>query len=105
MKAYWLYTGHRIREGVKEDASVMGNLSMYRGLDWWRQEQERSTGSRHPRHFPKLMNEDRCISEVVGAEMWRVIAANRHQWGSFLQNWLNYMRVPWASGRQPAITS
>ena len=103
VKAYWTYTGHRIREGVKPGASVMGKLSWHRGLEWWRQQQERDGGSRRPRHFPKLMNEERCICDVVGTCQWRVIASDRQQWSSFMQSWLQFMRAPWASGRQPAV--
>ena len=103
VKAYWTYTGHRVREGVKQGSSAAGRLSWHRGLDWWRQEQERGCGSRHPRHFPKLMNEERCICDVVGTCQWRVLACNRQQWSSFLQSWLQTMRVPWASGRQSAV--
>ena len=105
VKAYWAYTGHRVREGVRDKASVAGKLSMFRGLERWRREQKRNEGTRHPRHFPKLMNKARCISDVVGTEQWRVVAANRQQWSSFMPQWLNAMAVPWSSGRQPAIAS
>ena len=103
IKAYWTYTGHRVREGVKENASVAGKLSMYRSLGWWRGEQQSSVGSRHPRHFPKLMNEERPISTVIGSENWRVVAANRQHWSTFLPRWVEYMSIPWSSGRQPAL--
>ena len=78
-KAFWTYTGHRVREGAKMNASVAGLLSMYRGIQWWRREQNSVVGTRHPRHFPQLMNAERCISEVVGAGEWRVVALNRSQ--------------------------
>ena len=52
VKAYWTYTGHRVREGVKPNASVVGKLSWRRGLEWWRQQQERDGGSAIPDTSP-----------------------------------------------------
>ena len=101
--AYWTYVGHRVREGLKHDGSVAGALTNFRGLRWWRREQDSINGARHPRHYPQLMNAERCISEAVGTEDWRVIAANRSQWSSFLPQWLRVMYVPWTSGRQSSL--
>ena len=102
-KAFWTYTGHRVREGLKNNGSVVGILTNFRDLQWWRREQELTGGVRHPRHFPQLMNAERCISETVGTEDWRVTAANRSQWCSFLPQWLRVMTVPWTSGRQDSL--
>ena len=102
-KAYWTYAGHRVREGVKPHASVAGILSMFRGLPWWRREQNSMLGVRHPRHFPQLMNEERCIAETVGTEEWRVVALNRAQWNSYLPQWLRTIAIPWASARQDSL--
>ena len=103
VKAYWTYAGHRVREGMKPNGSVAGILTHFRGLRWWKREQESTHGARHPRHFPQLMNEERCISEAVGTEDWRVIATNRSQWSSFLPQWMRVMSVPWTSGRQSSL--
>ena len=102
-KAFWTYTGHRVRESARQACSVAGVLSRFRGLRWWRQEQESVLGARHPRHFPQLMNAERCISEVVGREDWRVVAQNRSQWSTFLPQWLQFMAVPRTSGRQGSL--
>ena len=104
-KSFWTYTGHRVREGAKPSASVAGLLSMYRGIQWWRGEQASVVGARHPRHFPQLMNGERCISEVVGAGEWRLVALNRSQWSTFLPQWLKAVAVPWCSGRQSSLPS
>ena len=101
--AYWTYTGHRIREGAKPACSVAGVLSGYRGLGWWRREQESTLGARHPRHFPQLMNSERCISEAVGTEDWRVVALNRAQCSAYLPEWLRIVAIPWTSGRQVSL--
>ena len=102
-KAFWTYTGHSVRESAKPACSVAGVLSGYRGLRWWRREQESTLGVRRPTHFPQLMNAERCISEAVGTEDWRVVALNRSQWSSFLPQWLRIMAVPWTSGRQESL--
>ena len=103
LKAFWTYTGHRVREGLRENGSVAGVLSNFRDLQWWRREQEATSGLRHPRHFPQLMNVERCICDVVGTELWRTVAANRDQWNSFLPKWIATMAVPWASQRQDSL--
>ena len=102
-KAFWTYTGHRVREGLREAGSVAGILTNFRDLQWWRREQELTGGVRHPRHFPQLMNAERCVGQAVGTEAWRVIAANRSQWSSYLPQWLELMAIPWASGRQDSL--
>ena len=102
-KAFWTYTGHRVREGARPNASVAGTLSKFRGIQWWRREQESLHGVRHPRHFPQLMNEERCLSETVGTEDWRVVALNRDQWNSFLPRWIQNVTIPWTSGRQASL--
>ena len=54
LKAYWSYTGHRIREGLKESASTTGILSMYRGIERWRREQDKAFPQTHERRTQYL---------------------------------------------------
>ena len=65
LEAYWDFLGHRTREGVRDSASTAGILSHFRGLEWWRQQQNLLGGRRHGRHFPHLMNCERRVSHAV----------------------------------------
>ena len=46
---------------------------------------------------------DRCISEAVGADSWKVIAANRALWNSFLPQWMRVISIPWTGGGQDSL--
>ena len=105
LAGFWRYTGHVVREGQREGATVAGVLANYRPLTWWEQQQQGGGGARHHRHFPRLMNTERKLSRVTGSSAWRVAAANRAQWKGLEVSWITQESIPWSSGRQPALTA
>ena len=105
LEAFWRYTGHGVREGQRDGATIAGVLAHFRPLTWWDQQQRGCNGARHHRHFPHLMNTERKISRVTGSFAWRVAAANRAQWQGLEGSWVEQESVAWSSGRQPALTA
>ena len=103
--AYWSFTGHRVRGLSHQCPSAAASVSHFRGLPWWSGEQATSSGRRHGRHFPFLMNGERRVARVTGSEEWRVAAMNRQQWAGFSRAWLRQEAIPWASCRQTALCS
>ena len=104
LRQYWRFTGHRVRAGLGEDASVAGKLSVLRGLDWWMSQQQSSVGVIHPRrHYPFLMAQEQAIGDVVGGQGWRGATVNRQQWKDMEQLCVQRQQVTWASGRQMSI--
>ena len=103
--AFWSFTGHRVRAGLREDCSAAGSLSHFRTLGWWQQQQNKGGGRRHGRHFPMLMNCERRLARAAGDTEWRVLACNRQQWADRATDWVRQEAVPWASGRQPALNN
>ena len=105
LEAFWRYTGHAVREGQREGATVAGVLANFRPLTWWDQQRRGCNGAKHRRRFPHLMNTERKISRVTGSLAWRVAAVNRTQWKGLEGSWIEQESIPWSSGRQPALTA
>ena len=103
--AYWSFTGHRVRGLSNQSPSAAASISHFRGLPWWSGEQATSSGRRHGRHFPSVMNSERRVARAIGSEEWRVAAMNRQQWAGFSRAWLRQEAIPWASCRQTALCS
>ena len=98
-EAYWDFVGHRTRSGVRDNPSTAGILSHFRGIDWWQEQQHLSTGARHRRHFPHLMNCERRVARTVGSTAWRERTVDRPAWQALRSKWVADVAIAWASGR------
>ena len=102
-EAYWDFLGHRARNGVRENSSAAGLLSHFRGLQWWQAQQTSSSGARHRRHYPHLMNCERRVAKTAGTVAWRDLTTNRYAWQALRDKWVADVAVAWSSGRQAAL--
>ena len=65
----WSYSGHRARCHNWELRPACARLDRFRTLNWWRDQQGRIQGTRHPgRFFPRLMNQERALEAAAGGE-------------------------------------
>ena len=102
-EAYWDFLGHRTRNGARENPSPAGLLSHFRGIQWWQEQQNISSGARHRRHYPHLMNCERRVAKTVGSMAWRDMTLDRHAWQTLRSKWSADVQIAWASGRQAAL--
>ena len=99
----WDYAGHRARSSTWIPPPPSGVLDGYRDLQWWRGEQGKPGGKRHPsRFFPRLMGDERALDQAAGGP-WREIAKDRHAWSSRRAVWVAQQDLPWSSHTQLAI--
>ena len=102
LKAFWQYTGHRVRSADGPFPTVASLLTNFRPLAWWTHEQSRPDGRRHRRHFPFLMGVEREIA-AIATEQWREKARDRTLWMSLEEQWVVKYEVPWSSNRQASL--
>ena len=103
LSRWWGYQGHAVRSFWHTMGSVSGAVVHFRPVEWWREQQQLSTGLRHKgRYHPKLHPLDVQMSRTANGD-WRVIAQNRDLWKQRAAVWITQQDVPWGSGNQLAI--
>ena len=102
LRAFWQYTGHRVRAADGPCPTVATMLTNFRSLPWWTVEQSRAGGLRHRRHFPFLMGVERDIASIA-TEAWREKARSRAEWRELENRWVVKFEVPWSSNRQATL--
>ncbi|CAE7255020.1 X-element\ORF2 [Symbiodinium sp. CCMP2456] len=103
LERYWNFAGHRARGLYKEVVPSSSKIDNYKNRVWWLNEQRKTRGERHPRHFPKLSNMERDMDQAAGNLPWREVARDRETWKQRLAHWIALMDLPWASGRQLGV--
>ena len=103
LRRVWGYAGHRARSGGWRSPPLSYYIDCFRDLRWWEQEQQSSTGLRHPaRFYPKLMTEERALNRAAQGA-WRRVAQDRDAWQQGLRRWLEQQDLEWSSHTQLAI--
>ena len=106
IQMYWNYLGRRTRNGYHHTPAISGLLSHFRGLSWWTRQQGLGSGERHRgRFFPVLMTQERQVARACNTDQKRACAVDRMNWKRCGDRFAARLRVPWASGRQPALLS
>ena len=97
LERIWQLHGHVARQQGATHATME-----WRGQEWWRMQQRRPRGVRHPQRFNPHMNTQRQIASVAGDD-WLLIAQDRTAWQSLQGAFLEKFDPRWASGRQPSL--
>ena len=106
LQRYWSYKGHiaRALDRIKPPASAY--MDAYRTLAWWRDQQARPDGIKHPgRFFAHRTHEEEALNRASGSGEWRTIAKDPRTWQDLQKTWISNMDLAWSSGRQIALPS
>ena len=99
LRSIWGLWGHVARAG-----DVTFDMLMWRGMQWWRQQQQLppEQGARHAARFNSSLDTERHITAIAG-ERWGERAKDRLQWESLAEKFLHAYDPPWSSGKQAQL--
>ena len=82
-------------------------LITWRGVGWWAAEQRKPqrVGARHAGQFNPQMDTERHICNNAGSTQWWIVAQDRIGWERKLDSFLAKHDIPWATGKQAALTN
>ena len=92
----WRLWGHTARND-RDTGLMLG----WRNQEWWRAEQSKPQGLRHPSRFNAMLETEKLI-EKIGSQ-WREAAQNREKWKELEQSFVRKYDPPWSSGKQASI--
>ena len=95
----WGLVGH-----ISRGEGVGGDILEWRGMKWWKEQQNKRQGERHAGRFNPQLDIERAVTSVAGIE-WRQIAKDRQAWAGLEAAFLDKFDTPWSTGRQTAITN
>ena len=103
LERFWKYKGHIARALRRDHPPASSYMDSCRTLQWW-QEKQRS-GITHPAAFyPYHTREEKALNKASQHEDWRQLAQDQAAWLQQMPRWTSEMDVPWASGRQLALS-
>ena len=97
LRQIWGLNGHIARGPV-----CLQDMLRWKGISWWRQEQQQKHGARRARRFNPHLDIERHLVAVAGLE-WISAAHNRTLWESMSHTFIARHDPPWTTGRQTAI--
>ena len=92
----WKLWGHTARH-----EQHTGLMLGWRSQEWWRAEQSKTHGLRHPHRFNAMLETEKMVEKV--AKPWRQHARNREAWKQMEQSFVQRFDPPWSSGKQPSL--
>ena len=92
----WKLWGHTARHS-QHTGLMMG----WRNQEWWRVEQSKPTGLRHPARFNAMLETEKMLEKV--ARPWREAAQNRDTWKHMESTFVKRFDPPWSSGKQASL--
>ena len=92
----WRLWGHTARH--ERDTGLMLE---WRNQTWWRAEQSKANGLRHPGRFNAMMETEKLLEKIVMP--WKTAAQDRQQWKHLESTFVQKFDPPWSSGRQASL--
>ena len=92
----WKLWGHTARH-----AQHTGLMLSWRNQEWWRVEQGKGDGLRHPHRFSAMMETEKMVEKIV--KPWPTEAQDREKWKNLEAEFARRFDPPWSSGKQPSL--
>ena len=92
----WKLWGHTARH-EQGGGLIMG----WRNQEWWRVEQSKPNGLRHPHRFNAMLETEKMIEKI--ARPWRDEAQNRNRWQKLESAFVQRFDPPWSSWKQGSL--
>ncbi|CAE7220435.1 unnamed protein product, partial [Symbiodinium sp. CCMP2456] len=106
LRRHWQYRGHVARSAEREEPPASAIIDGFRTLPWWRAQQARRDGARHPAAFyPHMSNEEIRLNRAAGVAHWRSLAMLPADWKKREPVWIQQNDIAWCTGRQLALAN
>ena len=92
----WRLWGHTARHD--QDTGLMLG---WRNQEWWRAEQSKTHGLRHPSRFNAMLETEKLVERVITP--WKPAALDRQQWKHLETVFVKNSDPPWSSGKQTSL--
>ena len=92
----WRLWGHTARHG-RDTGLMLG----WRNQEWWRAEQSKARGLRHPSRFNAMLETEKLLEKVVTP--WKPAALDRQRWKQLEPTFVKNSDPPWSSGKQTSL--
>ena len=94
----WRLWGHAARNN-RDTGLMLG----WRNQEWWRAEQGKPRGLRHPHRFNAMLETEKLIEKTV--MQWREAAQDRAKWKELEPTFVRKYDPPWSSGKQTSLSN
>ena len=92
----WKLWGHTARHDQQT-----GGMLGWRSQEWWRVEQSKPNGLRHPARFNAMLETEKMLEKITMP--WRAAAQNRETWKQLEPAFVRRFDPPWSSGKQASL--
>ena len=92
----WRLWGHTTRQD-RDTGLMLG----WRNQEWWRAEQSKTNGLRHPFRFHAMLETEKLLEKVIVP--WRQAAQDRVRWKELEPTFVQKFAPPWSSGKQASL--
>ena len=73
----------------------------WRNQEWWRVEQGKTKGLRHPSRFNAMLETEKMLEKIVVP--WKTAAQDRAKWKELETAFVQRFDPPWSSGKQASL--
>ena len=94
----WRLWGHTARND-RDTGLMLG----WRNQEWWRAEQQKSDGLRHPSRFNAMLETEKLLEKIVTP--WKTAAQDRNKWTDMEPIFVRKFDLAWTSGKQPSLAN
>ena len=98
LRQVWRLYGHVARQNSRAK-----QLLRWRGPCWWKAEQQKRGGRRHPGRFNAGREVQNDINAFLEVDDWMEAAQDRKAWKLRERAWVKSQDLPWASNAQAAL--
>ncbi|CAE7549785.1 jockey\pol [Symbiodinium natans] len=98
LRQAWRLFGHVARQNSRAK-----QLLRWRGPVWWKLEQRKRGGHRHPGRYNAGMEIQNDFNTFLGVDDWMDVAQDRQRWKSLEVPWVKSQDLPWCTHAQAAL--